>query len=130
MVFLKVDGKRLNHSEKAVARKRAYTARAMADFGAWLGGTMAISEAAQRQAHRIQAHTGARLLAETSNSRFQRGRGRLPLERVPYPVDQAVAALANVENLILVGSKAPIGFFAYPGKPSKHYPESAAITVL
>ena len=95
-----------------------------------LGGTMAISEAAQRQAHRIQAHTGARLLAETSNSRFQRGRGRLPLERVPYPVDQAVAALANVENLILVGSKAPIGFFAYPGKPSKHYPESAAITVL
>jgi methylenetetrahydrofolate--tRNA-(uracil-5-)-methyltransferase len=32
----KIDGKRLNHSEKAVARKRAYTARAMADFEAWL----------------------------------------------------------------------------------------------
>jgi methylenetetrahydrofolate--tRNA-(uracil-5-)-methyltransferase len=33
----KVEGKRLNHSEKSQARKRAYTARAMADFEAWLG---------------------------------------------------------------------------------------------
>jgi methylenetetrahydrofolate--tRNA-(uracil-5-)-methyltransferase len=32
-----VDGKRLKHAEQAVARKRAYTARAMADFRAWLG---------------------------------------------------------------------------------------------
>lgn len=32
----KVDGKRLNHSEKAMARKRVYTARAMADFEGWL----------------------------------------------------------------------------------------------
>ncbi|HMT13538.1 MAG TPA: methylenetetrahydrofolate--tRNA-(uracil(54)-C(5))-methyltransferase (FADH(2)-oxidizing) TrmFO [Aestuariivirga sp.] len=29
------DGKRLSHSDKAVARKRAYTARAKADFMAW-----------------------------------------------------------------------------------------------
>ncbi|MCL4676339.1 MAG: methylenetetrahydrofolate--tRNA-(uracil(54)-C(5))-methyltransferase (FADH(2)-oxidizing) TrmFO, partial [Pararhodobacter sp.] len=32
-----VDGKRLKHTEQAAARKRAYTARAMADFTAWLG---------------------------------------------------------------------------------------------
>jgi len=32
------DGKRLKHTEQAVERKRAYTARAMADFRAWLGG--------------------------------------------------------------------------------------------
>ena len=32
-----VDGKRLKHAEQAVARKRAYTSRAMADFDAWLG---------------------------------------------------------------------------------------------
>ena len=31
-----VDGKRLKHAEQAVARKRAYTARARADFAAWL----------------------------------------------------------------------------------------------
>jgi methylenetetrahydrofolate--tRNA-(uracil-5-)-methyltransferase len=33
----KIDGKRLSHTEKAVARKRAYTARALADFMGWLG---------------------------------------------------------------------------------------------
>ena len=32
------DGKRLSHSDKAVARKRAYTARAKADFAAWQAG--------------------------------------------------------------------------------------------
>ncbi len=31
------DGKRLKHAEQAVARKRAFTARAMADFDSWLG---------------------------------------------------------------------------------------------
>ena len=30
-------GRRLSHSERAIARKRAYTARAMADVTAWLG---------------------------------------------------------------------------------------------
>jgi len=33
----RIDGKRLNHSEQAIARKRAYTVRAMADFDTWLG---------------------------------------------------------------------------------------------
>ena len=39
----KIEGKRLNHSEKAIARKRSYTARAMVDFEAWLGGVRAIA---------------------------------------------------------------------------------------
>ena len=95
-----------------------------------LGGSMALTEAAQAEANRIAAHTGARLLAETSNARFQRGRGRLQLERVPYPADVAIARLKDVEHLVLVGSKAPIGFFAYPNMPSKHYPEHASVTVL
>ncbi|MBR0654121.1 acetolactate synthase large subunit [Plastoroseomonas arctica] len=94
-----------------------------------LGGP-ALREGAQKLAHRIEAATGCRLLAEGSNARVQRGRGRLPLERVPYPVDQAVAALASVEHIILVNAKAPIGFFGYPGKPSKHYPENAGVHVL
>ncbi|MCS6892874.1 MAG: acetolactate synthase large subunit [Rhodovarius sp.] len=95
-----------------------------------LGGAMAQTEQAQALAWRIAAATGARVMAETSTPRMARGRGRLPLERVPYPVDAAVSALAWVEQLILVGSKAPIGFFAYPGKPSKHYPETAGVHVL
>jgi acetolactate synthase-1/2/3 large subunit len=95
-----------------------------------LGGSMALTEAAQAQAQRIVAHTGAHILAETSNSRFQRGRGRMQLEKVPYPADIAIKRLEKYEHLVLVGSKAPVGFFAYPNMPSKHYPEHASVTVL
>ncbi len=38
-----MDGKRLKHAEQAVARKRAYTARALADFDAWLSGATALA---------------------------------------------------------------------------------------
>lgn len=94
-----------------------------------LGG-LALREGAQRWANRIAAATGARLMAEGSNARIQRGRGRLPLERVPYPAPQAIEALKWVEHLIVVNAKPPIGFFAYPDTPSKHYPESASVHVL
>lgn len=95
-----------------------------------LGGAPAQTPRAQELAWRIAAATGARIMAETSTPRMARGRGRMQLERVPYPADMAIAALAKVEHIILVGSKAPIGFFAYPGKPSKHYPEQAGVHVL
>ncbi len=39
----RVEGKRLDHTEKAAARKRAYTSRAKADFAAWLSGAVAIA---------------------------------------------------------------------------------------
>ena len=39
----RVEGKWLDHTEKAAARKRAYTSRAKADFAGWLGGTVAIA---------------------------------------------------------------------------------------
>ena len=95
-----------------------------------LGGAPAQTPRAQELAWRIAAATGARIMAETSTPRMARGRGRMQLERVPYPVDMAIAALKDVQQIILVGSKAPIGFFAYPGKPSKHYPETAGVHVL
>jgi len=39
----KIDGKRLSHTDKAVARKRSYTSRAMADFTQWLKGAKALA---------------------------------------------------------------------------------------
>jgi methylenetetrahydrofolate--tRNA-(uracil-5-)-methyltransferase len=39
----RADGRRLNHSDRAVARKRAYTARALADFDQWLGRSPAMA---------------------------------------------------------------------------------------
>ena len=94
-----------------------------------LGGG-ALGERAQLLAHRIAAATGCRLLAETFNARVARGRGRLPLERVPYVADLATGVLERVEHLILVGSRPPVGFFAYPGKPGLHYPPTAEVHVL
>ncbi len=94
-----------------------------------LGG-LALTGAAQALAHRIAQATGAAVLAEMSNGRVERGRGRMALERVPYPVDQAVAALAPYTTIILVNAKAPVGFFAYPGKPSRHHREDADIIPL
>jgi acetolactate synthase I/II/III large subunit len=94
-----------------------------------LGGA-ALRGPAQLLAHRVSAATGCRLMAELSNARVQRGRGRPRLERVPYAVEQAVEALRGVEHLVLVGSRPPVGFFAYPGKPSLHHPPTAQVHVL
>jgi acetolactate synthase-1/2/3 large subunit len=81
-------------------------------------------------AHRIAAATGARLLAQGTNSRVERGRGRHPIDRVPYPVDQAVTLLAGIEHLVLIGAGKPTAFFAYPGKPGLLYPPDATVHVL
>ena len=94
-----------------------------------LGGR-ALREGALASAHRIAAVTGARLMAAGSNARLERGRGRVPVERVPYPIDQAVAALAGIKHLILVGAVDPVGFFAYPGKPGRLAPPDATVHVL
>lgn len=68
-------------------------------------------------AGRIAEATGVRLLAQTSNGRVERGVGRVPVTRIPYPIDQALEMLHEVDALILVGAKSPVAFFAYPGKP-------------
>jgi len=94
-----------------------------------LGG-LALTAEAQALAHRIAAHTGAALLAEGSNGRIERGRGRLQLERVPYPADVAIEALKPYTTIVLVNSRMPVGFFAYPGKPSLHCREDAEAVLL
>ena len=66
------------------------TGRAVRDEGLALAG-------------RIAAKTGARLIAQGSNARTQRGRGRVSVERIPYVVDQALKVLAGLKHIILVG---------------------------
>ena len=78
----------------------------------------ALREDALHAAGRIAKATGARLMCPMSNGRLQRGAGRVAVERVPYPVDMALAMLADVRHIILVGAKSPVAFFAYPDKPS------------
>ena len=61
----------------------------------------------------------------TSNSRIDRGAGTVPIERLPYPIDQGIAALKDFRHIILIGATPPVGFFAYPGKPSLLAPEGS-----
>jgi len=82
--------------------------------------------AAQRIAHA----TSAKLRTPTHVPRMARGRGRVSVERIPYVVDAALNVLAGLKHVILVGAKLPVGFFAYPGKPSLMTPQDCAITVL
>ncbi len=95
-----------------------------------LGSGGSRSEQAQLLAAAIAAHTGCRLMAEFYNARMPGGRGRPVIERLPYAVDAAAAKLAGAELLVLAGSVEPIGFFAYPGKPSQLKPAGAALMQL
>jgi len=94
-----------------------------------LGGA-SLRAAPLANAHRIAAATGAQIMAQMFNARMERGRGRPSLTRVPYPVDQALAKLAEFKHLILVGATPPVSFFAYPGKPGRLYPPESEVHVL
>ncbi|MBL8325215.1 MAG: acetolactate synthase large subunit [Rubrivivax sp.] len=78
-------------------------------------------------AARIAAATGARLLAQQANARVERGLGRVMIDRVPYVVDKALALLKDTRAAVLVGAKAPVGFFAYPGRPSSMLPADCEV---
>jgi acetolactate synthase-1/2/3 large subunit len=90
----------------------------------------ALHEKGLQLAGRIAAKTGAKFLAQTFNSRIERGAGRLPIERIPYPVDQAVGVLAGTKHIVLAGSRVPVAFFAYPDKPSLLAPNDTQFVTL
>lgn len=90
----------------------------------------ALREKGLELAGRIAAHTGARLLCDTFNARLQRGAGRVPVERMPYFPERAIELLAGVKHMIIVGTKPPVGFFAYPGLPGAFTPADCKVHVL
>jgi acetolactate synthase-1/2/3 large subunit len=83
-----------------------------------------------RAAGRVAAATGAKLFVETFPARFERGAGLPTVERLGYLAEQVQWQLTGVRHLILVGAKAPVSFFAYPGKPSELIPEGCQAHVL
>jgi acetolactate synthase-1/2/3 large subunit len=97
---------------------------------ALLLGGQAGREASLDWAGRIAAHCGVDLLCEYSVARLERGAGRVTPKRVPYNVDLALKMLAGYEHIILVGARAPVAFFAYPGKPSLLAPAACQFETL
>jgi len=90
----------------------------------------ALRDAPLRRAQAIAEKTGARIIAQQSNARVERGNGRVPVERVPYVVELAQKFLEGTTHLILIGAKAPVTFFAYPEKPTTPIPAGCEVMRL
>ena len=91
-----------------------------------LGGA-AVRGKALELAGRIAAKTGCRLMSESGNPRIERGAGRAPVPQLPFVVDTALAATKGARQMVLVGAKQPVAFFAYPGKPSVLIPPDCEV---
>jgi acetolactate synthase-1/2/3 large subunit len=81
-------------------------------------------------ASRIAAASGARLLCETFPARLERGAGLPAVDRLAYLAEAATAQLEGAKHLILAGARAPVSFFAYPGKPSDLVPAGCQVHPL
>jgi acetolactate synthase I/II/III large subunit len=93
-------------------------------------GSSGLTRPGLAAASRIATATGARLLAETFPARLERGVGVPSVARVAYFVEQAAGQLADTRHLILAGARAPVSFFAYPGKPSTPLPDGCQVHLL
>ncbi|RKQ87867.1 acetolactate synthase-1/2/3 large subunit [Solirubrobacter pauli] len=94
-----------------------------------LGGP-ATRERGLAAAARIAAGTGAEVFHDTFTPVLARGGARPRARLLPYLTELAVDALAGFEQLIVVGTRPPVGFFAYPGKPSLLSSPATDVTVL
>ncbi|MCH8497434.1 MAG: acetolactate synthase large subunit [Marinobacter sp.] len=97
---------------------------------ALLLGGQALREPAILAAARLAAHSGVKLFAETFPTRMERGAGLPYIERIAYLAELVGVQLADIEHLILVDAKAPVSFFAYPGKKSYLVPDKCTLHTL
>ena len=97
---------------------------------AMLLGGRALREPSLMSAAKIAAKHGVKLFHETFPTRLERGVGLPALEKVAYLAELVGVQLADVDHLILVDSKAPVSFFAYPGKKSYLVPDKCKVHVL
>ena len=124
---------------KAVRRAKAAVASGTVDLAArklkgaakpvLLLGTTACSEAGLAAAGRIAA-TGVRVVADGFIARMPRGAGRFAPDRMQYFAEAALADLAGVDLMVMVESRPPVAFFAYPDRPSLLVPEGCETFAL
>jgi acetolactate synthase-1/2/3 large subunit len=99
------------------------------ESGLLMGGDT-LTDAGLKAAQRITSGTGARIFSDRNASRSALGGGRFAPERVAYFPEKAGAQLAGLKHILLVEAKAPVSFFAYPGRKSTLLPDDCAVTVL
>ncbi len=94
-----------------------------------LGGP-ALRQPGSCAASRIAEATGVRVLTETQVVRYERGAGRPSFPALGYFSELATPQLAGATRLVTAGSRAPVAFFAYPGRPSSFVPDGCAVLPL
>jgi len=94
-----------------------------------LGGG-ALREATLRQAARIAAVSGCRIMVDSFVSRLERGPGLPRVERVPYFPEQITESLRGVSHLVVAGTREPVAFFGYPSRGSRPVPPECQIVAL
>lgn len=97
---------------------------------AFLLGGSALREDGLQIASRIAAQHGVKLYAEVFPTRLERGAGLPAIERIAYLAEMVQVQLADVAHLVLVEAKAPVSFFAYPGKASDLVPPGCQVHTL
>ena len=85
---------------------------------------------ALERAGRVAVATGARLGSQFFTARIERGAGRVPIERIPYAVPQAIAFLKDFKHIVTVETVEPVAFFSYPDKPSLLKAEGTSVHAL
>jgi acetolactate synthase-1/2/3 large subunit len=97
---------------------------------AFLLGNRVLREAGLRAASQIAEQTGAKLFCEVFPTRLERGEGLPAVERIAYLAEMASVQLGGYDHLVLVDAKAPVSFFAYPGKKSHLVPDDCTAHTL
>ncbi len=78
----------------------------------------------------IAAATGAEIIADTFVTKTARGAGRAGIAKLQYFAELALDQLNGTAQMIVLGTKAPVSFFAYPNVSSYLVPDGCAVTQL
>ncbi len=100
--------------------ERAVTSLRRGHGALFLGGQLSRHQLAQAQ--RVVAASGARLIMETFPTSVTRGAGVVNPERLIYLSEFAQAQLRDLASVVVVGTRRPVGFFAYPDLASDLLP--------
>lgn len=76
----------------------------------------------------IAEATGAEVIADTFVAKTARGAGRVNIGKLQYFAEMALEQLKGATQMIVLGTKPPVSFFAYPNVPSYLVPDGCAVT--
>jgi acetolactate synthase-1/2/3 large subunit len=90
-------------------------------------GDRAVRERALMAAARIADATGAKLFAERTTARLERGAGLPAVERLAHWPELVSRQLEGLAHLVVADARAPVAAFAYPGQASSLVPAGCEV---